>query len=91
MAKGFVGKDCELILEGWITKTALACKKLRFLILIGKEREQFWDYLGGKGQYANEKVITLEEECRLPRMMYCSRRNGSLESRLLGINMEKSK
>lgn len=69
MAKGFAGKDFELILEG-------------------KEREQFWDLLGGKATYVTEKILIKSDETRIPRLFYFSRRNdGLLESMHLTLKI----
>ncbi|XP_050309860.1 villin-like protein quail [Anthonomus grandis grandis] len=52
MAKGFAGKDFELLLEG-------------------KEKEEFFTYLGGPGNYPTQMVRN-EYDPKPPRLFYCN-------------------
>lgn len=59
------------------------------LILEGKEREQFWDLLGGKTIYMTEKILMTHDETRIPRLFYFSRRNdGLLESMCVHLHIK---
>jgi len=46
------------------------------LVSEGQEKDDFWDAIGGKQEYSNDKRLQLSDDPHSPRLFQCSNANG---------------
>lgn len=82
--KGATGDERE------VAKRIAAKDRVDFTTIYeGQEKEDFWNAIGGKEEYASDKRLAVEDKSSPPRLFQCSNATGNLRGKIAFFFLHK--